>query len=578
MTKLKEFGAEKRPSEQNQLLFGWLCDDMARKELYEELAGERFPALRFKSLLRSRSGGNWSHEDVYLLSGKDQVETALRHYSVKPYGALDSGGKFMLGLDDDGAHAVQRGVAEGALAFTAEEISACALAAFQRAAVRPLKSHSFDLTVDMAEQAALHFVKLLFGFRDEAQAVLHLLTIGAYKRLVFQIIGRHFVAGSDSGLLPSESPVVKGLKRELAKEIEIAAHATGDEPFREGAPKESVIKKLRRYPGGLDSEMQDVIVAGLVAGTVGNIRAAVPIAIHDFFTYKDTEGRPLIDEAQEAARPGRSGLEGLIMKALLRNPPAAFLARTAKPISKDAPRLTFDDEEGSSRQIPEGAHLLLAMGADPKGEFVFGGDKRFKHNCVGAHLAWPLIVEVVRQVLRLPGLSQVIEPASGKPARLKKQWGVICEPYNVQYQRGRRLNQQPLHVVLKIKEPVKDNADKLMALTRAGAHIVEAALKESGIVHFAWFSLVENGTHLALTTVFDGDFDAYVEHFAVKVPLFDKQFEYLDVEQQTPIREHPKQFVENIRRYNRTPLVDYFYSAYPTVSVAEVINATESNQ
>ena len=432
----------------------------------------------------------------------------------------------------------------------------------------------------------MHFIKLLFGFRDEAQEVLQPLALGAYRRLVFQIIGRHFVAGSDSGLLPSKSPQVEGLKKALAKEIDIAAHATGNEPFRNGAPKESVIKKLRRHPGGLDPEMLDVIVAGLIAGTVGNIRAAVPIAIYDFFMPKEG-GKPLIDAAQEAARSGGPGLEDLIWKALLRNPPAAFLARTAKPLSKEAPGLTFDDKEGVTRSIPEGALLLLAMGADPKRELVFGGAdpdlKRefvfsgyegFRHNCVGARLAWPLIVEVVRQVLQLPGLSQLIEPASGKPARLEKQWGVMCKPYKLHYQRDRRLNQQRLYVVLPIKEPVAKNAKILKALTEAGAHIVEAALKESRIVHFAWFMLVEDETKLSLSTVFDGDFDAYVEHFAVKVPLFDKQFEYLAVEQQTPIREHPKQFVENIRRYNKAPLADYFFSAYPTLSVADIENAT----
>jgi hypothetical protein len=71
-------------------------------------------------------------------------------------------------------------------------------------------------------------------------------------------------------------------------------------------------------------------------------------------------------------------------------------------------------------------------------------------------------------------------------------------------------------------------------------------------------------------TTFDGDFDAYVEHFAVKVSLFDEQFEFLDVEQKTPIRDHPKQFVDNIRKYRRNPLGDYFFSAYPLVSVAEI--------
>ena len=86
--------------------------------------------------------------------------------------------------------------------------------------------------------------------------------------------------------------------------------------------------------------------------------------------------------------------------------------------------------------------------------------------------------------------------------------------------------------------------------------------------------LVENDDCLALSTVFDGDFDAYVEHFASKVPLFDEQFKYLEDAPPTPIAEHPKEFVEVIRRNDRTPLAGYFFSAYPTVSVAEIKNST----
>jgi hypothetical protein len=91
----------------------------------------------------------------------------------------------------------------------------------------------------------------------------------------------------------------------------------------------------------------------------------------------------------------------------------------------------------------------------------------------------------------------------------------------------------------------------------------------------AWFALVENRTHLALSTVYDGNFDAYVEYFATNVPLFDEQFKYLAVDQPTPIARYPKEFVENIRKYNRAPLADYFFSAYPLTSVAQVDNAKE---
>jgi hypothetical protein len=176
-------------------------------------------------------------------------------------------------------------------------------------------------------------------------------------------------------------------------------------------------------------------------------------------------------------------------------------------------------------------------------------------------------------VLRLPGLARVIDADDGEPTRVKKQWGSLCESYPLQYRRDRFIRQEQLYVVLPIKPPVKENAAKLELLTKGGAHVIEQALHKSRHVHFAWFNLVENGTHLAMSTVFDGDFDAYVEHFALEVPMFDEQFELLDVGQPTPIRSHPKEFVETIRKYRRMPLGGYFYSAYPKTCVSDIYNS-----
>ena len=595
-TKLEKFRrAASNSIKQNELLFDWLSDDLKREGLYRELRKKEFPILQFKSLVRSRNGGEWPMEDVYLVSRQDQVEAALKHYSVEPYSKLGSGGRFMLGLDDPKAHDPQRAAAAQAMRYKPREIEDCAIAAFRRAAVRPLKKHSFDLS-DLAEQAALNFIKLLFGLRDEAHVYLQGVMKGAYQGLVFQIIGRHFVSASEAGLTPPGSPRAREFLERLEAEIMRAAEGIGEAPFREGAPKEPVIKKLWRNPGGFDPEMLKVILTGLIAGTIGNVRVAVPIAIHDFFTRKDDQGRPLIDQARRAAREDSCKLEALITAALLRNPPTPFLARQSRPLPTGESPLVFSDEKGAAKLIPDGAHILLAMGADPKLSLLFGGTHpEFMHQCVGEHLAWPLIRQVVRQVLLLPGLAQKIqsdipdpddepsepseeiESENGEPAQLEKIWGAMARPYKLRYQRDRRLNQQPLFVVLPIKEPVQENARKLEALTQAGAHIVEQSLAESGIVHFAWFAIIEKGTHLALSTVYDGDFDAYVEHFASKVPLFDEQFRFLDVEQPTPITQHPKEFVEIIRKYNRAPLAKYFFSAYPLVSVAEVKNSTRAD-
>jgi hypothetical protein len=78
---------------------------------------------------------------------------------------------------------------------------------------------------------------------------------------------------------------------------------------------------------------------------------------------------------------------------------------------------------------------------------LFGGaagDPAFPHNCVGRHLAMPLIHETLLRVLALPGLARDIDPATFRPRPLVKRWGAICESFPLRWQRDRRMNQQPL--------------------------------------------------------------------------------------------------------------------------------------
>jgi len=566
MSKLEAFGNEDDAIKKNRMLFEWLRNDHERAQLYAELRGADFPVLQFKSLLRSSNHAEWPNQDVYLLSKKEHIEIALKHCSVKPYQALDSGGRFMLGLESgDVAHTTQNRIAVSALKFTPSEIETCAKRAFERASVLPLKNPLFNLATDLAEQASLRFTELLFGFRDEAHPYLQGAMRVAYTQLVFQIIGRHFV--SDSGLPPSDTPDAKDVKERLKFEIR---EAFEKHERRHGEPRKTVIERLVLDYGSPCSEELVVVALGLIAGTIGNVCAAVSIAIADFFAERDKG--PLIDKALQAARsPNGEELGKLIENALVRNPPAPFLARTST-----GEMTGFKVKNGRGEYIPEGAHLLLAVGAAADGDYIFGGvdPSDYPHRCIGQHLAWPLIQEIVRQVLLLPGLSQVIDPVSGKPEKLKKRWGAICESYPMQFQRDRRLNLHPLHLVLPIKKPVKENAKKLLQLMRAGAPLIEDALDKQKFVHSAYFMLVEDETHLSMMTVYDGDFDAYVEHFAIDVPLFDEQLKYLEGAPPTPTRKFPKEFVEWIKRHNRAPFGGYFYSAYPNVTVADVINAT----
>ncbi|GAB2585728.1 hypothetical protein GCM10027034_17680 [Ramlibacter solisilvae] len=560
MSKLAEFrNAASHPLEQNRLLFESLRDDTRRAHFYGELRRDGCPVLKFKSVMSNGGcGRSWPSEDVYFVSRADQVSKALKLGRVEPYAALDSGGRFMLALDDQPEQKDQHMRAMLALQYSPSQIEKTGREAVRLACIRPLKQRRFDV-VDIAQQAALHFVQLLFGLDSKAHVALELAMQATYTKLSFQIVGRHFV--SDSGL-PPDSPQSLRIREELVNYVRLAAQPRATR--RVGEPRRTVIERLHA-PGGKSRDELVFVALGLMAGTIGNMTASVAIAIDHFFRRR--RGRQwLIDIAIEAAqRKDMRKLEGMVDRALSWNPPAPFLARVAR-----------DANLRAALNVPDGAQLLLALGVDAGRALRFGGnwnDCAYPHRCVGQHLAWPLLVETIRQVLVLPGLSRVLDPATAQLHPLEKRWGAMCTKFPLQYQRDRRLNQQPLYIVLPIKEPVAENARALRLLTAAGAHIVEDALAKSDHVHFAWFELTEDNRHLVMCTVYDGDFDAYVEHFALDVPLFDKQFDFLDIPLPRPIKDHPKQFVEAIRRCHRAPLGDYFFSAYPLDTVADIYNA-----
>lgn len=543
--------------QRNRRLFAWLQDERLRNALYRDLRHHGCPVLRAKSLLGPERDG-WPLDDLYLLSSRADVAQALQTCSVAPYADLDSGGRFMLGLDDPMLQQTQHRAALQALRFKDKEVDDCIAEAWRLASILPLKKHEFDLASGLAEQAALRFAELLFGLPAESHVYLQRLMAGAYRRLSFQIIGRHFTA--DSGLPRTDDPRAQQARDEIEREIrEVALQVPASRKPRPGEPHDSVIAKLHRHYGNRLVDDTVMVTLGLIAGTIGNISAAVTIVLDDLLSQPGQRTR--LDAARSAAMSRDDvALRKLIEKALLRHPPAPFLTREATQVSA---------LQCHGQPIPAGATLLLLMGVEPDADLLFGGAK-FTHHCVGRHLAWPLIGGIVREVLRLPGLDQVLDPGTGEPQRPTKLWGAVCTSYKLQYARQRKLNQQPLFVVLPIREPVRENAAKLLALTEGGACIVEDALAGGHHVHFAWFNIIEGGTHLAMSTVYDGDFDAYVEYFATSVPLFDRQFKYLAVDQQFPIKDHPKQFVDNIRKYNRAPLGDYFFSAYPTATVAAI--------
>jgi hypothetical protein len=238
---------------------------------------------------------------------------------------------------------------------------------------------------------------------------------------------------------------------------------------------------------------------------------------------------------------------------------------------------------GEPAPLPAGAIVVLAMGEGAAGGGVAGdrvafgqtevvaGSGRAVHDCIGKHLAQPLVNHTVREVLRLPGLAQVLDPDTGKPRGLTRHNGFQCVAYPLRYHRDRRLTQQPLKVVMSVKQPVTEHAESLRRVIRYGAPLIERVLRDAEHVHFAWFMFLENDSKLMLTTVYDRDFDAYIEHFALKIaPLWEEMFKHLEDAPPMPTDQYAREFVETIRRFDQPAVEGYFFSACPSATVSAI--------
>ncbi|MDT7833649.1 cytochrome P450 [Aquabacterium sp. OR-4] len=596
------------PFQFNQRLLQVLSCDEARAGLYAQLLREP-RLLQFQSMAQAAPDPAAPgavpafHQTVTLLTAREHIDQAMRddrHFSNAPYAALGSG-TFMLGLDGM-AHAMQRGFAQRLLKYQPAELAALIDIAWRAAAVLPLKQRRFDAAA-LAEQVGLRFAALLFGFPLHEHPYLEAAMRYGYQHLVYQIIGRHFsydpavpVAAQRSGALFLQRCVavlgdyargeVPDDVRELQHNLAAIGQARGIEALKNFQP---VCARLVAEPSELSGTEQASLVGGLIAGTIGNLQACVSIALQALMSAPQGALTEAIAEAH-AAQPGtpqRSRLQRRIVDALADNPPAAFLPRQ---VISDLPLSQAGQPLGT---LKAGSLVLLAIGAGTRearpraAEFgdrgdplIFGaaasGDAgaQHVHDCIGAYLALPLVLETVRRVLMLPGITRSLDTDSGEPAALQKTWGFRCDKLMLEYSRDRAITQQPLAVIMKIKAPVAENAEKLKATIAVAAPRIEMKLDEARHVHFAWFMLLDNDTRLGLFTAFDGAFDEYLKHFSRTVgPLFDSIYQYLEDAPPLPVADHPEAFVAKARQYNTAPVGGYFYSAYPAAPVVDIHHA-----
>ena len=130
-----------------------------------------------------------------------------------------------------------------------------------------------------------------------------------------------------------------------------------------------------------------------------------------------------------------------------------------------------------------------------------------------------------------------------------------------------------LNLTLPIKQDIVTKA-KLLFLQNKFKNdiqpVVEAALRKSGIVHYARFVLIGDD-FLQILTEFDGEFRPYTDFFANELgPVFAELFSLVDGAPTAAEVADPDKFFKYIQKHNLPPVGDYVFSAYGERTVKDI--------
>ena len=591
----------------NRLLFDWWCD-----EGDHEGEGDFRRASDRLSYIRSLQGkptaipsralrqddpappltepAPQGFRTVYLLSAPDHLRRALtdsEDFSNLPYAAL-GGASFLLGMDPPSDtkeidwHAKQQSLVKAALDYYTLNpppptppagLRMLANKAVEQAARTSLARSDFDLA-QFAEQAALRYMGQLFGYGFQDHSLLEEASRATYRALQYLAIGQHFV--TEPGTLQAAQQTLGRLIARTSRLMDDYAQLArsprrfGYEPGRdwpEGVQPWSdlglsclgqpLLKRLPTLDSPLSGRDRATVAATLLAGTLGNIQTAVCLLVRALLRSTPAE------RVAEVKLTGDE-LEASLLRRMAQLPPVPVL-----------PRRTRDEavELGGVR-IPAHTDCLLLLEGEFNcphvwGDAAMGGPAI--HACLGRPLSLPLIAALVRHTLNLPGLTPALDALTGEVLKIERLWGFACTRYPLRFERERERVQQNLIVSMRVKSPIGENVARLRRLIASAAPRIEHALTDFGGVHFAWFEFSDDDSQLILRTIYDGQFEAYLQHFASRAgDLFDGLFEYLEGAPPRPVAEHPHEFVEILRRFNRAPLGGYLFSAYPNVEATQL--------
>jgi hypothetical protein len=143
----------------------------------------------------------------------------------------------------------------------------------------------------------------------------------------------------------------------------------------------------------------------------------------------------------------------------------------------------------------------------------------------------------------------------------------------------------PLTLVMNIKSPA--DAKKIQLLLAGfesmpeGENPINVALTNIGTVHFARFVFLSE-LQLAVITSYDGDFVRYIEDFTKDIgDIFNALLACMVDAPTLPVQNNLKEFILYVQNNDRSYVdgkLQPLYSAYPTLSVSDILNNANSLQ
>ena len=135
----------------------------------------------------------------------------------------------------------------------------------------------------------------------------------------------------------------------------------------------------------------------------------------------------------------------------------------------------------------------------------------------------------------------------------------------------------PLTLVMNIKSPADFEDLQRLLSDETIRNSINNALTEVGTVHFARFVFLSQD-QLAVITSYDGDFDVYIKAFTHYVgDIFDALLSHMSDAPPLPVKDNIAKFLAYVKENDRShdqPL----YSAYPTLSVADILGLAGEGQ